>query len=172
MSARICSVCKATLLPPITAKPRTPNTTRLLLSTSILSIRKRPFGIPLSNKRLIATPSHFNLPKLVNPRQHYVYGKDLRVDGSAKSVSNLVHINTRDILSIMAVQELRQEIRRYKDGDDEFRICHRGPVPRRISWVMEAILACETASVTTAKSIQIARGEKKTRGLHKIKEGS
>jgi hypothetical protein len=120
MSARICSVCRATPLPPITAKPRTPNTTRLLLSTSVLSIRKRPFNIPLSNKHFIAAPSHSNFPELINPKQHYVYSKDLSVDGSAKSVSDLVRINTRDILSIMAVQELRNKFQRCKNGMTNF----------------------------------------------------
>ena|SRR5271155_2870464 len=120
MSARICSVCRATPLPPITAKPRTPNTTRLLLNTSILSIHKRPFSIPLSSKHFIAASSHSNFPELINPRQHYVYSKDLSVDGSAKSVSNLAHINTRDILSIMAVQELRNQFQRYKNGMTDF----------------------------------------------------
>ena len=117
MSARICSVCRATPLPPTTA---TPNTTRLLLNTSVLSIRKRPFSIPLSNKHFIAESSHSNFPELINPRQHYVYSKDLSVDGSAKSVSNLVHINTRDILSIMAVQELRNQLQRYKNKMTNF----------------------------------------------------
>ena len=42
------------------------------------------------------------------------------MDGSAKSVSNLVHINTRDILSIMAVQELRNQFQRYKDEMTNF----------------------------------------------------
>jgi hypothetical protein len=69
---------------------------------------------------LIATSSHFNFPELINPRQYYVYSEDLCVDGSAKSVSNLAHINTRDILSIMAIQELRQQIRMYKDGMTNF----------------------------------------------------
>jgi hypothetical protein len=42
------------------------------------------------------------------------------VDESAKPVSNLVHINTRDILSIMAVQELRNQFQRYKNGMTNF----------------------------------------------------
>jgi hypothetical protein len=105
MSARICSVCRAT-----------PNTTRLLPSTSVPSIRKRPFSIPLSSEDFIVASSHSNFPELIQPRQHYVYNKDLSVDGSTKSVSNLVHINTRDILSIMAIQELRNQFQRYKNG--------------------------------------------------------
>jgi hypothetical protein len=116
MSARLYAVCKATPLPPIMAKPRTPNTTHLLLNTNVSSIRKRPLSIPLSSKHLIAASSRFNFLKPINPRQRYVYSKDLCVNRSAKSVSNSAHINTRDILSIMAVQELRQQIRRYKDG--------------------------------------------------------
>jgi hypothetical protein len=105
MSARICSICRATS-----------NTIRLLLNTSVPSIRKRPFSIPLSSEDFIAASSHSNFPELINPRQHYVYNKDLSVDGSIKSVSNLVHINTRDILCIMAVQELRNQFQRYKNG--------------------------------------------------------
>jgi hypothetical protein len=88
----------------------------LLLNTSFLSIRKRPLSIPLSNKHFIAASSHSNFPELINPKQHYVYSKDLSVDGSAKSVSDLVHINTRDILSTMAVQELRNQFQRCKNG--------------------------------------------------------
>jgi hypothetical protein len=85
-----------------------------LLSTSILSIRKRPFDTPRSNKHLIAASSHFNLPELINPRQHYVYSRYPSVDGSAKSVSDLVHINTRDILSVMA----RRQDRRLARSDE------------------------------------------------------
>jgi hypothetical protein len=109
---------------------------------------------------------------LTNPRQHYFYSKDLSVDGSAKSVSNLIHINTRDVLSIMAVQELLNQFQRYKNEMTNF-----AEVIEDHSSIKDMVGDEGNPdmwdSISDGGTVDwIARGKKKTGGLHRIKEGS
>jgi hypothetical protein len=104
MSPRCNRACKTVFRLQNTAIVRSYNLSDSFIRSGVHFASKVPNWVPISTEHLVNAPSHSYNPKGntadINVKQYYIWTKDTCEDGSASSTAKILHINTRDILTV------------------------------------------------------------------------